>query len=78
MNQTNQKKTILFPKPIPSTECERTEEAAELLKKLMPEDICELTTWERETVDSIRSGMAVTRIRLKELRETIERIHPTP
>ena len=69
-----QKKPLVMPKPVPSSEADRLAEAVELLTQIKDEDIVKLTTWELETIDSIREGRAVTRIRLKDLRECVERI----
>lgn len=64
-------------KPIPDNEQDRVAESYRLLAKIQPEDVASMTTWEREMVEEIKQGRAVTRIRLKELREMVERIHPT-
>jgi len=70
-----QKKPLVMPKPIPSSETERVAEAMELLGQIRDEDIVKLTTWEVEMIDSIHQGRAVTRIRLKDLRDAVARIH---
>lgn len=64
-------------KPIPDTETERVEEAKQLLSKLKTGDRLKLTTWELTLVEELGEGKACTRIRLKELREAMERLYPT-
>jgi hypothetical protein len=68
------KKPLMMPKPIPDSEDDRVAEAMILLAKISHLDMPLLTTWELEMIDAIRDGKAVTRIRLKELREAVERI----
>jgi hypothetical protein len=65
-----------MPKPVPSTEQERTEEALALIGKLVPEDMAKLTTWEVTLVEELKDGKAATRIRLKDLRECVHRLYP--
>jgi hypothetical protein len=69
-------KVYRMPKPLPSTETERTEEAQKLIARLTPEDTVKLTTWEVTLVAELREGKAATRIRLKDLREAVHRIYP--
>ncbi len=64
----------MAPKPIPQSQEERDGEAQILLGKIHPEDYASLTTWERGMIEELRRGMAVTRIRLLELREVLKRI----
>ena len=78
MNQSERMKVVRMSKPIPENEADRAEEAKQLIAKLRPEDIPKLTTWEVVLVTEMEEGKAATRIRLKELREAVERIHPTP
>ena len=69
-----QKKPLVMPKPIPDNEDDRVAEATELLAKISHSDIYLLTSWELELVDELREGKACTRIRLKELRDAVERV----
>jgi len=71
-------KVVRMSKPIPENEADRAEEAKQLIAKLRPDDMPKLTTWEVTLIEELASGKAATRIRLKELREAVERIHPTP
>jgi uncharacterized protein YqfB (UPF0267 family) len=63
-------------KPIPDSESDRCLESVDLIAKLKPEDMAKLTTWEVGLVEDLSVGKACTKIRLKELRECIERIYP--
>lgn len=67
---------LKMPKPIPDSEADRTAEAAELLGKLESEDVVKMTSWEVELTVALEEGKACTRIRLKELRELVARLHP--
>ena len=77
-SENQRMKVVRMSKPIPDSEADRSEEAKQLIAKLRPEDVPNLTTWEVELVKELAEGKAATRIRLKELREAVERIHPTP
>lgn len=68
------KKVYVLPKPIPYSEADRCVEATELIKQIGRQDAHLLTTWDVETLESIKAGRAVTRIRLIELREMVERV----
>jgi hypothetical protein len=63
-----------MPKPMPSTDEERTVEAQSLLARLLPEESKLLTTWEFQLVEELKAGKAATKIRLKELRDVVKRI----
>jgi hypothetical protein len=77
LDQKQKMNVVRMSKPIPDSETDRTAEAILLIKRITDSDIPKLTTWELELVDSLREGRAATRIRLKELRAVLERLHPT-
>lgn len=77
MNQSERMKVVRISKPIPGSENDRQEEAKQLLAKLRIADRLKLTTWELTLVEELEEGKACTRIRLKELRDAIERIYPS-
>lgn len=67
--------TVLkMPKHIPDSEAERTEEGCELMAQLTDSDVPLMTTWEVQMICELKEGKACTKIRLKELRECVERI----
>lgn len=70
-------KVVRMSRPIPDREEDRAEEAQQLLARLKREDYHKLTTWEVQLLDELNQELAVTRIRLKELREIIERLYPS-
>jgi hypothetical protein len=77
LDQKQKMNVVRMSKPIPDNETDRTAEAILLIKRITDDDIPKLTTWEMELVGSLREGRAATRIRLKELRAVLERLHPT-
>lgn len=78
MSRFNQPGKLLnIPAPIPNNEADRTMEGNRLIVEIEqfgPEAWKELTTWEVQTILSIKEGSACTRIRLKELRDAHARL----
>ena len=68
-------KVTEMPEPMSHSESERTEEAQRLLAQLTNDDLVKLTTWELQNIEDLREGKATTGVRLRELRDTVRRIH---
>lgn len=74
VNPTNKGKIIRINEVLPDSEDDRTAEALELCRMIVPEDYPRLTTWELQTVEDVRQGKAATKVRLRELRQIVKRL----